>query len=156
MTKMTKILATIALIPTLAMGDDSMDHELEWLLGCWVSPDGTAQEVWVLDNNQSIAGFGVGIADNKVVFYEVLTIGRREDGSLILTAHPSGQASASFVATVVTDNSVVFTNADHDYPQEIKYSRQGDRLEATVSLLGGAKPSSFEKVACADGSDPAK
>lgn len=145
---MMKILASLALISAVALGNTHDSHQLGWLVGCWVSPDGSAQEVWVIDSDQSLAGFGVAFDHNKIGFYEVLTIRENEHGSLIYTAHPSGQRTASFAATAITENSVIFTNPDHDYPQEIKYTREGNRLHAITSLLGGENPNSFEKVAC--------
>lgn len=86
--------------------------------------------------------------DDKVGFYEVMNIKQIEDGSWILTAHPSGQAAASFIAIQFSENIVVFANPDHDYPQEIRYRREGNRLLASISLLGGVNPRTFDKVAC--------
>ena len=143
-----RVLAGLVLISTLALGSGHDSSQLDWLVGCWVSADKSAQEVWVVDSDHSLVGFNVVFSDNKVGFYEVLSIKRNEDGSLVYTPHPFGQPSASFKATEATENSVVFTNPDHDYPQEIKYAREGNRLYATISLLGGAKPNSFDKAAC--------
>lgn len=143
-----KLLTALALIPALALGGDSDSGELSWLVGCWVTPDNSAQEVWVFNSERSLAGFGISINDNKVGFYEMLSIKQSEDGSWTYTAHPSGQASASFVAVKITENSVVFSNPDHDYPQEIRYMREGNRLYAKISLLDGVNPNSFDKVAC--------
>ena len=143
-----KRLAVLALVPALAMGGDSNSSVLSWIAGCWVTPDSSAQEVWVVESERSLAGFGVSITDNKIAFYEVLSIKQSEEGSWIYTAHPSGQSSASFVAVEIDDSSVVFENSEHDYPQEIRYKREGRRLHATVSLIGGVNPNSFEKVAC--------
>jgi len=143
-----RFLAALALIPALALGDDTNGHELGWLVGCWVSPDRSSQEVWVVDSNRLLAGFGVAVSNKVVAFYEVLSIRQNEDGSFVYTAHPSGQVPASFVAGEITANSVVFVNPDNDYPQEIRYLREGNRLYATISLLGGANPNSFNKVAC--------
>lgn len=143
-----RILAGLALVSTLALGSDNDSSQLDWLVGCWVSNDSSAQEVWVVDSDQSLVGFGVAMNNNKVGFYEVLSIRRDGDGLLVYTAHPSGQTSTSFAATEVTENSVIFTNRDHDYPQEIRYVREGNRLYATTSLLGGLSPQSFDKAAC--------
>lgn len=143
-----RVLAGLALVATLALGSDIDNHRLGWLVGCWVSADKRAQEVWVVDGDRSLLGFGVAVSDNKIGFYEVLSIRRNEDGSLVYTAHPSGQLSASFAATEITENGIVFTNRDHDYPQEIRYAREGNRLYATTSLLGGVRPESFDKTAC--------
>lgn len=143
-----RILPALVLLPVLSFGGDSNGHELGWLVGCWVTPDRSAQEVWIVDSEGALAGFGVAIGDNKVNFYEVLSIKRNEDGLLVYTAHPAGQASASFTAKEITENSVLFANADHDYPQEIRYTRKSDHLYATISLLDGANPNSFNKVSC--------
>jgi hypothetical protein len=143
-----KILHTLLLLPLFSFGGDLSGLELDWLVGCWVTPDGSAQEVWIVDSEGALAGFGVAIGNNRVNFYEVLSIKRNEHGSLVYTAHPAGQASASFTAKEITENSVLFTNADHDYPQEIRYTRKSDHLYATISLLDGADPNSFNKVSC--------
>lgn len=143
-----KILAGLVLVSAVVLGSDNDSHTFGWLVGCWVSADGSAQEVWVVDSDESLAGFGVAIDGTTIGFYEVLSIRKNAHGSYIYTAHPSGQRSASFAATVIADNSVVFSNPDHDYPQEIRYSRDGNRLSATTSLLGGANPNFFEKAAC--------
>jgi len=143
-----KHLAILLLLPALASGGDSFNSEFDWLVGCWVTPDNSAQEVWVINGEQSLAGFAVSVADNKVGFYEVLSIRQDENGVWVYTAHPSGQSSASFHAVQISEKNVVFANPDHDYPQEIRYRRDGDSLYASVSLLGGASPNSFDKIAC--------
>lgn len=143
-----RILPALVLLPALSFGGDLVGHELGWLVGCWVTPDRSAQEVWIVDSEGALAGFGVAISDNKVNFYEVLSIKRNEDGALVYTAQPAGQSSASFTAKEITENSVLFANADHDYPQEIRYTRESDHLYATISLLEGANPNSFNKVSC--------
>ena len=143
-----KRFAALALIPALAIGGDSNSSGFGWLAGCWVTPDSSAQEVWVVESERSLAGFGVAITDSKIGFYEVLSIKQSEDGSWTYTAHPSGQLSASFVAVEIDDTSVVFANPEHDYPQEIRYKREGSRLYATISLIGGVNSNSFDKVAC--------
>ena len=143
-----KLSTALALIPALVLGGESDRSELSWLVGCWVTPDKSAQEVWVVDSERSLAGFGVAINDNKVGFYEVLSIKQGENSSWSYTAHPSGQASTSFLVTEIAENSVAFANPDHDYPQEIRYKRENNRLYATISLLGGVNPNSFDKVAC--------
>jgi len=143
-----KLLPILALVPALALAVDSDDGKFAWLVGCWVTPDKSAQEVWVADSGRSLAGFAVTVSGSKVGFYEVLSIKQSDDGAWTYTAHPSGQGSASFLAVEIGEKSVVFANPDHDYPQEIRYSRVGDQLYATISLLGEINPKSFDKVAC--------
>lgn len=143
-----RILHALLLIPALSVAGESNQHELAWLVGCWTTPDGSAQEVWIEEGVDTLAGFSVAIADGKVGFYEILMIKRHENGSLIYTAHPAGQVSTSFTAAAITENSVLFVNASHDFPQQINYTRESDHLRATISLLGGDNPVSFDKIAC--------
>ena len=145
-----KLLPKLVLVPALAfaLALDSNAGEFSWLVGCWATRDKSAQEVWVADSDRSLAGFGVTISESAVAFYEVLSIKQSDDGSWTYTAHPSGQESASFVAVEMSEKSVVFANPNHDYPQEIRYRREGNQLYAMVSLLGGVNPRSFDKVAC--------
>ena len=143
-----RILPALLLLPALSLAGESGEHPLDWLIGCWMTPDGSAQEVWVADGDGGLSGFSVSVADNKVSFYETLTIRPADNGTLVYTAHPSGQASTSFTSTDLSDNSVTFVNPDHDYPQQIRYTRVPGSLQATISLLDGSRPVSFDKVAC--------
>ena len=143
-----RLLAGLALLSTLAFAGDQDTHPLAWLAGCWESPDKSSQEVWVVDSDGSLSGFAVTVSEQRVVFYEVLGIKKQDNNSWIYTAHPSGQSPASFTATTMTEASVVFSKPDHDYPQEIRYAREGDFLYASISLIGGENPTSFNKAAC--------
>ena len=143
-----KLLSTLALIPALTLAADSPGGEFNWLAGCWETTDSKTMEVWVVDSERLLVGFSVTIGDDEVGSYEVMSIKQSENGSWEFTAHPSGQAAATFPAVEINDNSVIFSNPEHDYPQEIKYERDGSRLHATISLLGGDRPNSFDKVAC--------
>jgi hypothetical protein len=138
----------LLLIPILAYGGDTAHSGLNWLAGCWVTADKSSQEVWVVDKDKSLIGFAVSLGAEQVVFYEVLSIKQNADGIWTYSAHPSGQASASFIAVEADESSIVFANPNHDYPQEIRYRRDGGRLYATISLRGGADPRSFNKTAC--------
>jgi hypothetical protein len=132
----------------MASSGNSAQSGLDWLSGCWVTADQSSQEVWVVDSDKSLIGFSVALSAGKVVFYEILSIKQNDDGLWTYTAHPSGQASASFIAVETSENSVVFANPDHDYPQEISYRRDASQLYATISLRGGDNPNSFDKIAC--------
>lgn len=143
-----RLLPALLLLPVLSLAGEPVEHPLQWLVGCWMTPDGSSQEVWVADNDGGLSGFSVSVAGNKVGFYEILTIRPGDSGAFVYTAHPSGQATTSFTATEITENSALFVNADHDYPQQIRYTRVADRLQATISLLDGSRPVSFDKAAC--------
>tara|TARA_R110002096_G_scaffold161007_3_gene327366 strand:+ start:16237 stop:16668 length:432 start_codon:yes stop_codon:yes gene_type:complete len=121
---------------------------LDWLVGCWESKDGTSKEVWVKEADGGLSGFSVTLQDNDMVFYEVLRIATASDGTLTYTAHPSGQSSATFRSKSAAGFAVTFANPSHDYPQEIAYKRDGDKLFATISAMHGKNPRSFNKQVC--------
>lgn len=141
-------LSALLLAPCLAIAANTDSGNLDWLAGCWETPDQSAQEVWVIEDADLLLGFSVSVRDNKVRFYELMTIRRADDKSWVLTAYPAGQKPGAFTASQLGTQSVMFANAEHDYPQQIMYRREGNKLLATISLLGGANPTNFDKVAC--------
>lgn len=143
-----KILKLLSVLPVLALAGEAGNERLDWLLGCWVSDDGTQQEVWVDDGDGLLVGFGAVVDDNRIVFHELLTLKRDSDLNWIYTAHPAGQGAVSFRERTVTASSALFVNPDHDYPQEIFYRLAGGVLHARISLLDGEKANTFDKVAC--------
>lgn len=69
--------------------------------------------------------------------YEFVIIQERSN-RLVYIAHPSGQSRTEFLSTSVTENSVVFENPEHDFPQRVGYRRQGRELAAWVEgAMGG-------------------
>ena len=143
-----KTLTALLLLPMFVSSANAAQGDLDWLAGCWVSADKSSQEVWVVDGDKSLIGFAVALRAGEVVFYELLHLEQNDEGTWTYTAHPAGQARTSFVAVDVRENSAVFTNPEHDYPQQISYRRDGSQLSATISLLGGDNPNSFDKLAC--------
>lgn len=59
---------------------------------------------------------------------------------LTFHAEPAKQAPADFFAPGVSGQSVRFENRAHDYPQVVRYWREGDVLNAEISLADGSKP----------------
>ena len=142
---MLQVLASIVLIlgTSHAVADPP-----SWLAGCWQSNDGRTQEVWVVESSSALVGFSVSVRDDRVGPYEVMRIHQDDSGSWWFTAWPSGQAKTSFRATASYADVIVFNNPDHDYPQEIRYQRSGDRLDASVALIDGAQRRHFPKRRC--------
>ena len=52
---------------------------------------------------------------------------------------PSGQNRTPFILVQSKDPGVTFVNAAHDYPQRIRYWREGEELIAEVALKDGSK-----------------
>jgi hypothetical protein len=64
-----------------------------------------------------------------------LTLIHQKGGKIVLEAHPSGQPTAEFTATVVGLDSVIFSAPEHDYPQIVGYRRSGP--DSVVAWIDG-------------------
>ena len=111
-----------------------------WLAGCWQQRSGNREslEMWMPPAGGLMFGASRTIVGGAVREYEQLLI-RMENGKLIFTATPSGQQTASFTSTSLTDTSFVVENLQHDFPQRIIYRRRGaDSLIARIEGLAGS------------------
>ena len=108
-------------------------QDLTWLQGCWAMTDGdrTVEEQWMAPRGGVMLGAGRTVRAGRVVEYEFIVI-REEGGRLVYEARPSGQATALFPVREQTPRSVVFENLQHDFPQRVAYSREGDQLLAWI------------------------
>jgi hypothetical protein len=81
----------------------------------------------------------------------------REDGDrLAFEVRPSGRPPVLFNASTLTDSSVVFENAKHQFPQRIGYRRAGDN--AMYAWIEGERNGEtrraefpYHQVVCAGG-----
>jgi len=98
---------------------------LSWLSGCWAyEGEGfSRQEQWMQPRGGTMIGMSRTVSGGRTVEYEYLRIEPR-GGRLAYVALPSGQAEATFLQAELTDTTVVFEDAAHDFPQRIVYERQ--------------------------------
>jgi hypothetical protein len=73
-----------------------------------------------------------------------MRIVREADSTLAFWAISADQNPVRFVATKKSPEEIIFENAEHDYPQRIRYWREGKLLKARISLLDGSKPVDFQ------------
>ena len=59
--------------------------------------------------------------------------GEQVGGALQFIPQPGGAPATCFALVSWEDGRAQFENPDHDFPQRITYSRDGDRLTATIS-----------------------
>src|SRR5262245_53462525 len=84
---------------------------ISWLAGCWESPrtDRRVVEQWMKPEGGMMLGMSRTVVGDKTKEYEFMLI-HHEEGKLVYTAKPSGQAEDSFTSTKLTDTEVVFEN----------------------------------------------
>jgi hypothetical protein len=116
-----------------------------WLQGCWqlTSGERVVEEQWMAPRGKSILGMGRTVRGDTLVEYESVLI-TQQDGRLAYQAHPSGQPSATFLASTATDAEVVFENPMHDFPQRVGYRRDGP--DSLVAWIDGVREGKTRKV----------
>jgi hypothetical protein len=113
-----------------------------WMAGTWVMQDGAnwSDEVWT----DPRGGIMLGVARNgfgsKLEGWETTQIKVKPDGTISYFAQPSGKPPSEFPLVLISEESIEFANPAHDYPQRIRYWRQGKLLMAEISKLDGSQP----------------
>lgn len=127
-----------------------------WLQGCWESATGQriVEEQWMAPRGRSMLGVSRTVSGERLVEYELVVL-REQDERLAFEAHPSGQKSAVFVSSTVTDSDLLFENPKHDFPQRVGYKRGGpDLLHAWIEGVRNGQPRrvnfEYRRVKCPD------
>jgi hypothetical protein len=113
----------------------------EWLAGTWTMEQGSkwADEVWTSPRGGMMLGLArTGFGPN-LESWENTRIIRKLDGSISLFAQSEGKLAVEFPLAVSSAESVEFANASHDFPQRIRYWRQGQLLIAEISKIDGSE-----------------
>jgi hypothetical protein len=119
----------------------------EWMTGCWEqrSGDRWTEECWMQPRAGIMLGNGRSGAGDRVSEWEAMQIVLNQeiaDGPMIRMAFwaaPSGSNRTLFAWSPSDLPGVTFLNVANDYPQRIRYWRDGERLRAEISLEDGTK-----------------
>ena len=132
------LVALLIASPAIAQGAG----ELGWLAGDWVDARGDqlTEESWMPPRGGMLLGMNRSGKAGRVGMFEFMRISTGEDGGIALHAQPRGAPASAFPAKEVGLNAITFENVAHDYPQRIRYWRDGDLLMAEISLADGGKP----------------
>jgi hypothetical protein len=131
----------LSLVLTAASANgDSPTGLPSWLAGCWQQQDGDAwtEECWTHPHGGLMVGSAASGAGSKVAGFEFMRIEKGDNG-LVFFGAPSGNRWTPFPAAPDSEAGVTFLNVEHDYPQRIRYWREGELLHAEISLADGAQ-----------------
>jgi hypothetical protein len=120
--------------------------DVAWLQGCWEMRDGdrVVEERWMPPRAGSMLGVGRTTRGPKLIEHEYVVLTER-DGRLAYEAHPSGQATATFMSKPIAGREVVFEDPAHDFPQRVGYRSTGPgQLLAWVEGISGGKARRIE------------
>ena len=119
----------------------------DWMAGCWEHSSGErwAEECWTIPRVGMMMGSGRSGVGDKLTDWETMRIVRdfeHEDGTIARMAfigRPKGKDGAIFAWSPSSEPGLMFGNPVHDYPQRIRYWREGEELVAEISLWDGSR-----------------
>jgi hypothetical protein len=127
-------------LPALAQESKPSIDNFGWLAGCWSNTDGGPEvtEQWMKPAGNSMMGMGRTVKAGKVTTWEFTRIFQDERGDFYFSAKLPKQDEASFKLIKWSDNTYVFENLDHDFPQRVIYQLQNStqmngRIEGRIS-----------------------
>lgn len=120
----------------------------DWMVGCWEFRSGErwSEECWTIPRAGMMMGSGRSGMGDALTDWETMQIFldyEFEDGTvarLVFIGKPKGRNGAIFAWSPSPDPGLTFSNQVHDYPQRIRYWREGEALVAETSLMDGSKP----------------
>ena len=133
------IVAALMLFGAQAGGDVA---QLAWLSGAWAErkADGSwTEEYWTPPRGELMLGAGMTGRGTTVRHFEHMRIYKGADGAIAFVGMPNGDKGVRFPLARMTVDEVVFENPAHDFPQRVRYRREGPTIVATVSLLDGSR-----------------
>lgn len=136
--------AFVAIALALALPASANAREVElpgWMAGCWELRDGErwAEECWTIPRAGMMMGSGRTGEGGAVSSWEFMRIERADDGGLSFSASPGGAGWTAFTSAADPGGGVTFLNPANDYPQRVRYWREGDMLKAEISLEDGSQ-----------------
>lgn len=98
--------------------------QFNWIIGYWEGrPDDstTIFEKWQLENDHLITGIGGMLIYNDTVFAEKISIVKKENGYYYRADVSENETSVDFKYLGLTNDSAIFENKLHDFPQRVVY-----------------------------------
>lgn len=110
-----------------------------FMTGIWIQREGEnwTEESWSAGNVRMLGASREGSGD-VVKSRETLVIERSGD-TLVLIAQPGEAPPVVFPMVHQDAASIEFASPAHDYPQRIRYWREGEALGAEISLMDGTR-----------------
>ena len=111
-----------------------------WMAGCWEQSDGErwTEECWTGPRGGTMLGVSRSGRGDELLEWETLRIERR-GAELVYFASPGGKGWTRFDGIAEHGPGIAFVNRANDYPQRIRYWRDGNELNAEIALADGTK-----------------
>jgi hypothetical protein len=132
-----------------AVAQDAPGTVPGWMAGAWIERKGEdwSEEYWTAARGDLLLGAAKSGTGARLTWWEQTRIQRDPDGSIAFYASPRGQAPARFPMVAQKEGEIVFADPAHDYPQRIRYWRDGAMLRAEISKMDGSRVNRWAYVA---------
>lgn len=109
-----------------------------WLIGTWVNNTGkeSLYETWTKTNNQEYSGKSYVIKGNDTIVFETMSLLQEPAGLFYIPTVKAQNDSVPvrFAVKTISGTTMVFENAEHDFPQIISYKKiNSDSLLAEIA-----------------------
>jgi hypothetical protein len=114
--------------------------QLYWLEGVWMRlpiKDAHQLEIWKIDRDGSLRGFGCRVEDTDTITHENMKIMATAAGLVFMVDVPHYARPVSFLLRQKKGTNWIFENPDHPFPSRISYRRQGRGRMLCTSEGGG-------------------
>lgn len=114
--------------------------DLDWMSGYWTSSENgtTMEELWTPASGGMMLGLHRDVFGNGRSSFENIRIVQTAEG-IVYLASPGGKPATPFTLKEVSAQKAVFENLEHDFPQRIIYSKEGNNLTARIEDETGEK-----------------
>ena len=146
MKRVTSLFALAMLGACASAPEATSDHPLGWISGCWENIDGDYREVWSQPDHGYLFGYALSLKGDAVTFFEQSRIDPGE--AYVFNAYPAGKGPSAFTEIERSETSITFADPGHDYPQRIRYARDGNRMIAEISRIDGSEGQGFAFRRC--------
>lgn len=123
--------------------------KLDWLEGSWIrtnsKPGRSAEEKWQKISSTEWKGIAVSMRGTDTAFVEKLKLIIKDNCIYYVADIPENKEPVYFKLTTITDHSFVCENPEHDFPKQITYQKEGNKIKAAISGDGKSIEYLFEK-----------
>lgn len=142
-------LVLLSLLPHAARASEPWP---DWMAGSWCGSLGKArvEEIWLRPAGGLMLGMSRTVGMRGAQF-ELMRV-QLQEGKPVLWAQPQGGTAVVFAMREQGAQHLEFHNPTHDFPQSIRYQREGERLLAEIAGTlpnGQLRRIRFEYQACA-------
>lgn len=126
-----------------------LKENLDWLLGKWERTNDEEGkqtfENWRKINDLEYKGFGWTVQNSDTIFQEKIKLTKTKDSWIFGVISPEEANYTNFKVIQISKESFICENPEIDFPNKIKYWKDGKQIKALVSGKGMEITFEFKK-----------